>query len=191
MKTEEQIKHRREYEHQWYLNRSGKGGGKDRKRHPLKVEVRCAECGKKMLLQPNQIKNRQHSFCDHECYGKWCSENRRAERSLQWKGGRRQNDSGYMEIRLQPDDLFYSMMSIRHYVLEHRLVMAKHLNRCLLPWEVVHHINGIKNDNHLENLKLLGNNGSHNTMLDKWCKKLQRENLQLKQRITELELQGG
>lgn len=41
------------------------------------------------------------------------------------------------------------------YVLEHIALAEQKLNRRLLPDEVVHHINGIKNDNSLDNLVVL------------------------------------
>ncbi len=77
-----------------------------------------------------------------------------------WKGGRTIS-RGYVMVRLSPDDFFYPMATKAKYVSEHRLVMAKHLGRCLLSWEVIHHKNGIRSDNCIENLELLPTSKYH------------------------------
>ena len=73
----------------------------------------------------------------------------RAMRSRPSKGYR-VTDRGYVYIRA-PD---HPCAGKDGYVAEHRLVMEAHLGRYLQASEVVHHINGVKNDNRIENLEL-------------------------------------
>ena len=72
-----------------------------------------------------------------------------------WKGGRWKSSDGYVNVRIYQDDPLYSMADQYGYIFEHRLVMARHLNRCLFSKEVVHHKNGVRDDNRLENFELM------------------------------------
>lgn len=80
-----------------------------------------------------------------------------------WKGGKMQTSDGYINIVMTPQDCisFSSMIPKKSYVFEHRLVMARHLSRALLPWEIVHHKNGIRKDNRIENLELMPSQIQH------------------------------
>lgn len=65
-------------------------------------------------------------------------------------GERRVDKSGYAKIK-QPD---HPEAHSNGWVFEHRMVMSNHLGRPLTPDENVHHLNGVRDDNRLENLEV-------------------------------------
>jgi hypothetical protein len=73
------------------------------------------------------------------------------EHNGNWRGGSTRHKAGYImrrapgHPRTRPNN---------PYVFEHVLVMEEHLGRYMLPGESVHHLNGVKDDNRLENLEL-------------------------------------
>ena len=66
----------------------------------------------------------------------------------QWKGGITHDSAGYILQRVSPN----------RQMLQHRFVMEQYLGRKLRSNEYVHHKNGIKSDNRLENLALMTSN---------------------------------
>lgn len=86
-----------------------------------------------------------------------------AENHANWKGGTFLDGEGYRLVRIPDNDPYASMATRKGnglYLLEHRYVMAKHLGRILTEEEIVHHKNGIKTNNKIENLELTIN-GQH------------------------------
>lgn len=73
------------------------------------------------------------------------------KRSMAWKGGRIKDRFGYILIWM-PE---HPNAKIAGYIHEHRLVMSNQLGRPLESWEFIHHKNGIKDDNRIENLELM------------------------------------
>ena len=124
-------------------------------------KLRCRSCAKKGISTKHKISAAEHQKRSvakqgekNPNYGKCGS------LSKVWRGGRRNSD-GYIRVWVSKDDFFYSMADISGTVAEHRLIIAQHLRRCLLPWEVVHHKNGKRNDNRMENLELITDKRFH------------------------------
>lgn len=116
------------------------------------------------LCQSCSLKGRKHLWMDNS-----------GKKHPNWKGGRGyMHSGGYWFTWLPKDDFFYPMVGNGIYVAEHRLVMAKHLGRCLHSWEIVHHRNGNKLDNRIENLQLV-TEGQHKqiTLMEKRIKTLE------------------
>jgi hypothetical protein len=102
------------------------------------MEIWCEECGKPFIRSVCDIKD-TGNYCSYACLGK-----------RNFKTGERKNKAGYVMI-YSPNH----PMKKGSYVMEHRLVMEKHLGRYLKPEELVHHKNGKKDDNRIENLEIM------------------------------------
>ena len=74
----------------------------------------------------------------------------KGKRSMAWKGGRHIDIGGYVMI-YKPN---HPNTTKKGYIGEHRFVMSEYLRRPLNKFENVHHKNGNRQDNRIENLEL-------------------------------------
>jgi len=120
-----------------------------------RVDVTCATCGKSFWVTASSFKFRNVKYCSIKCYTKI------GDNNPKWHGGVLINDNyRYISSPGHPH------ATKTGYVLEHRLVMEQKLDRFLEPSEIVHHLNGIKNDNRPENLVVCESVSKHNSHHD-------------------------
>lgn len=88
------------------------------------------------------------------------------ENATYWKGGKYvAKNNGYI-YRYMPEHP--NAKASDGYILEHRYVMSEHLGRPLEDYEIVHHRNGNKQDNRIENLEVRWRN-DHPPLKDSCC----------------------
>lgn len=123
----------------------------------------CQSCGKQLYVILSRF--RKGHFCSKKCHakfqiGKHASPETilkrkqwRLNKSPSWKGGRTKTPEGYILLKM-PTHPFAKPTG---YIYEHRFVMEKRLGRYLKNEEHIHHVNGVKNDNRIDNLVILSN----------------------------------
>jgi len=142
-----------------------------RRSEETKRKIGEAHKGKKLSEETKRKLSEYHKGLKlSEKTRKKISEANRGEKHWNWKGGRKIS-RGYVNI-WKPSHPYSNCCG---YIFEHRLVMEKRIGRYLFSWEIVHHKNGIKNDNRDENLEL-SPSGKHNKMVQK----VYQENMSLK-----------
>ena len=136
---------------QFYRNRTKRDGRagycKECSKTAYGKWLECTECEKSFYVNHRNISKRKTSLC------KDCSIKATIKRN---KARKKPNstiltDKGYE---------YYRDLSQKHgYILNHRRIMEKYLGRHLEKNEVVHHIDGDKLNNTIENLYLTNSSG--------------------------------
>jgi hypothetical protein len=105
--------------------------------------IKLCECG---CGEPTNIYKGRYSRFLHSHNLKTI--NHSGEKHWNWNGGRTKLN-GYWYI-YKPDHPFANNSG---YYAEHRWIYEQHYNCCLLPWIDIHHKNGKRDDNRIENLQ--------------------------------------
>lgn len=121
-----------------------------------KIEKKCEVCGNSYFVKRSHEEKR--FTCGEDCKYKRLEKHLKTvsgkgAESANWKGGRFISPTGYAFV-YDPEN---EMANSRGYVREHRLVMSEKLRRPLTKDEVVHHKDGNKLNNDINNLELMTN----------------------------------
>jgi hypothetical protein len=121
-------------------------GGKNTKGNAMWI-CKC-DCGTIREINGSRLRHGQTTSCG--CYRTEQNKTRCKEKSPCWKGGKITNTDGY--ILLHKSD--HPNAKNDGYIAEHVYVMSEHIGRALTKGETIHHKNGIRDDNRIENLEL-------------------------------------
>lgn len=82
----------------------------------------------------------------------------RGSANAMWKGGRSVASNGYVLMRVGAE---HHLADVRGYAYEHRLVAEQKLGRRLVDGELVHHVDGNKQNNDPANLEVVASIAAH------------------------------
>lgn len=101
----------------------------------------CLNCGSPFYVQKHKAFQNRGKFCSNACKYEWESKTCSGASSFAWKGGVRTDKDGYVFININGS-----------YVKRATIVCESINGTKLKSGDVVHHINGVKDDDRPENL---------------------------------------
>ena len=114
---------------------------------------KCIKCGKERMIQKHRPRGPKFTGLCYKC--SMAETYKRLRNRPVNKRPIIKRPDGYLEIYLPENHWCLPMAEkTRRRIMVHRLVMAEHLGRLLRPDELVHHKNGVKDDNRISNLEL-------------------------------------
>lgn len=110
-----------------------------------KKNGKCLDCG-----NPISKWNKRCAKCNYKSpeRNKKISDSRIGSNNPNWRGGKYKDASGYIRIKNKE----HHLADCNGYIREHRLIAEQKYGRKIRNDEVVHHLNGIRDDNRPENL---------------------------------------
>ena len=151
------------------------------------LQIECAVCGEEIWRPRSHVLRVERPTCSRRCNGtlrgaEWAKHGHKGSSGVTpegrasaiakmtgasnpaWKGGvtvfkKHGNYAGVRYVRCPSE--FLAMARRDGYVMEHRLVVARALGRCLLRRETVHHEDHNPKNNDIANLSLFRTNREH------------------------------
>lgn len=113
--------------------------------------IPCQNCGKIIKVYGKKYSHGRTKYCSLKCRDEDWKDNSPigGKKHWNWKGKTKISGYIYLKSKNHPSAV------VGGYVAEHRLVMERELGRYLTVNEEVHHKNGVKDDNRIENLEMV------------------------------------
>lgn len=139
------------------------------------VKLVCPQCGKtfEKYAHEHRVIRGQAIYCSRECYREWykCKNTRvclmcgkqyissRASRKVCSTECAHKYRSACAEHKVYMENGYlvehHKGYNKKGNAKQHRMIVEEYIGRKLEPYEVVHHINGVKTDNRIENLQVM------------------------------------